>query len=170
MLISTQLPIGTTALLERQRNDVNFVCAPEYFRRGQMSHGFCDPSIIVLGVRAYIERARIISLYPESLQERMLWMSPESAEMSKHAINSFLATSITFANEMARLCACAGAQYADVERVLRHDQRIGERAYVASGKADGTHLLRDLRYLREHVGGYQSQLIDLIIDSWQFPE
>ncbi len=79
---------------------------------------------------------------------RIEWMSLESAEMTKHAINAFLATSVAFANEIARLCDLVGADAKEVERGLRSEGRIGPRAYLSPGGpfAGGT-LARDLRFL-----------------------
>jgi UDPglucose 6-dehydrogenase len=75
-------------------------------------------------------------------------MGIESAEMAKHALNAFLATSIAFINEVARVCEGVGADARDVERGLRTDRRIGPTAYLAPGLpfAGGT-LARDVRYL-----------------------
>src|SRR5262249_11262378 len=76
------------------------------------------------------------------------WMSIESAEMTKHALNAFLATSVTFINEIARLCEATGANAKEVERGLKSEGRIGRRAYLAPGSAfAGGTLARDVRYL-----------------------
>jgi UDPglucose 6-dehydrogenase len=76
-------------------------------------------------------------------------MSVESAEMTKHAINAFLATSVTFANEIASICELVGADAKEVERGLKTDARIGTKAYVSPGGpfAGGT-LARDIAFLR----------------------
>ncbi len=75
-------------------------------------------------------------------------MSVESAEMTKHALNAFLATSVTFINEVARLCEVLGADAKEVERGLKSEGRIGPRAYLAPGAAfAGGTLARDLRFL-----------------------
>lgn len=58
-------------------------------------------------------------------------MSVESAEMTKHALNSFLATSVAFINEIASLCEKVGADAKEVERGLKSDIRIGPRAYLS---------------------------------------
>jgi UDPglucose 6-dehydrogenase len=77
-------------------------------------------------------------------------MSLESAEMTKHALNAFLATSVTFANEVARLCERVGADAREVERGLKTEARIGLRAYLSPGSAfAGGTLARDVRFLRE---------------------
>jgi UDPglucose 6-dehydrogenase len=77
-------------------------------------------------------------------------MSIESAEMTKHAVNAFLAMSVTFANELASICEQVGADTKEVERGLKSEQRIGERAYLAPGAAfAGGTLARDVQYLRK---------------------
>jgi UDPglucose 6-dehydrogenase len=75
-------------------------------------------------------------------------MSIESAEMTKHALNTFLATSVALTNELALLCTAVGADARQVERGLRGDPRIGGQAYVRAGHAfSGGTLARDLRVL-----------------------
>jgi UDPglucose 6-dehydrogenase len=77
-------------------------------------------------------------------------MSVESAEMSKHALNAFLAMSVSFANEIAAICEQVGADAKEVERALKSEQRIGPGAYLAAGAAfAGGTLARDVQYLRE---------------------
>ena len=76
---------------------------------------------------------------------RMLFMRPESAEMVKHALNSFLALSITYINEIARLCERMGADAREVSAGLKSEPRIGPKAYLGPGGpfAGGT-LARDV--------------------------
>ena len=71
------------------------------------------------------------------------WISLQSAEMTKHALNSFLALSVAYTNELARICERVGADASEVERGLRSEPRIGRRAYVAAGPpiAGGTLLI-----------------------------
>jgi UDPglucose 6-dehydrogenase len=79
-------------------------------------------------------------------------MSVESAEMTKHALNAYLATSVAFANEVAVLCEQAGADAKEVERGLKSDIRIGPRAYLSPGEAfAGGTLARDVMFL-ERLG------------------
>ena len=76
-------------------------------------------------------------------------MSVESAEMTKHAINAFLATSVTFINEIAALCEQSGADAKEVERGLKTETRIGPKAYLAPGAAfAGGTLARDVVFLK----------------------
>jgi UDPglucose 6-dehydrogenase len=77
-----------------------------------------------------------------------LWMSVESAEMTKHALNAFLAVCVTFANEIATLCEKTGADAKEVERGLKSEGRIGPRAYLSPGTAlGGGTLMRDVAFL-----------------------
>jgi UDPglucose 6-dehydrogenase len=89
-------------------------------------------------------------------------MSVESAEMTKHAINAFLATSVVFINEIATICEGVGADAKEVERGLKSESRIGPRAYLSPGAAfAGGTLARDIAFLRElsEKTGRESPLI-----------
>jgi UDPglucose 6-dehydrogenase len=82
--------------------------------------------------------------------------------MVKHAVNAFLAVSITFTNELAALCEESGADAAEVEQALRSEPRIGRQAYVRAGPAiGGGTLLRDVRFLetRARSGGLDAPLL-----------
>jgi UDPglucose 6-dehydrogenase len=75
-------------------------------------------------------------------------MTVESAEMTKHAVNAFLATSVAFINELSRICHQVGADVKQVERGLKTEGRIGPKAYLSPGAAfAGGTLARDVRYL-----------------------
>jgi UDPglucose 6-dehydrogenase len=77
-------------------------------------------------------------------------MSVESAEMTKHALNAFLATSVTFINEIAAICEQVGADASEVARGLKSEARIGPRAYLSPGGAfAGGTLARDVVFLSE---------------------
>jgi UDPglucose 6-dehydrogenase len=119
----------------------------------------------VLGVSDDSIRPKLESLFAP-FTNNIVWMSVESAEMTKHAINAFLATSVTFANELARLCEAVGADAKEVERGLKSEGRIGPKAYLAPGVAfSGGTLARDLRFLtqfgRQHR--VQTPLFDGVI-------
>jgi UDPglucose 6-dehydrogenase len=91
-------------------------------------------------------------------------MSVESAEMTKHAINAFLATSVAFANEIASICELVGADAKEVERGLKTEARIGPKAYLSPGGpfAGGT-LARDIGFLVE--AGKSRQLATPLLSS-----
>jgi UDPglucose 6-dehydrogenase len=171
VLSSSQLPAGTLLSLEegwsRQAGgrSVSFACSPENLRLGKAIETFRHPDRVVIGVRDTYARSRITELFAP-ITDRLEWMSVESAEMTKHAINAFLATSVTFANEVAALCECVGADAKDVERGLRTDRRIGAQAYVAPGGAfAGGTLARDVGYLRDI--GASRQRPTLLMDGVQ---
>ena len=147
VVVSSQLPIGTVARLEAAWPALAFACVPENLRLGAAVRSFLEPERIVVGSRGEAGRDRLAALLTP-LAAPLEWMSVESAELVKHALNAFLATSIAFTNEIAAVCELAGADAKEVERGLRSDPRVGPRAYVAPGPpfAGGT-LARDLRYL-----------------------
>lgn len=153
VLVSSQLPVGSVGHLEAfsrsGRDDAHLVFAsvPENLRLGQSIEVFMRPDRIVAGVRDARSRARVEPLL-SSISARVEWMSVESAEMTKHAINAFLALSVTFANELATLCEIVGADAKEVERGLKTESRIGPRAYLAPGAAfAGGTLARDIAFL-----------------------
>lgn len=154
VLSSSQLPVGTLARLEQDwaglaaGRRVSFACLPENLRLGRAIDTFTKPERIVLGVRSDDDRARLLALVAP-FTDRIEWMSVESAEMTKHAINAFLATSVTFINEIAALCEQTGADAKEVERGLKSEKRIGPHAYLGPGAAfAGGTLARDVVFLR----------------------
>ena len=153
VLLSSQLPVGTTALLEaelralRPGTRIAFACSPENLRLGKAIAVFTDPDRVVVGVRDEGSRSRIAALLAP-ITSKIEWMTVESAEMTKHAINAFLALSVTFANELASVCERVGADAKQVERGLKTESRIGPRAYLAPGAAfAGGTLARDVAFL-----------------------
>ncbi|HEY7443189.1 MAG TPA: nucleotide sugar dehydrogenase [Vicinamibacterales bacterium] len=154
VLLSSQLPVGTVRKLEdawakvADGRTVSFACSPENLRLGNAIEVFTMPDRVVVGVRNDHARQRVGALL-EPITARIEWMSIESAEMTKHAVNAFLATSVTLANELAALCELAGADARQVERGLRTERRIGPYAYVSPGSAfAGGTLARDVEFLR----------------------
>jgi UDPglucose 6-dehydrogenase len=124
---------------------------------------------VIVGTEADCSPSRLADLFAP-FSRNVIWMSLESAEMTKHALNSFLATSVTFINEVARLCEVVGADAKEVERGLKSDARIGGRAYLAPGAAfAGGTLARDLRFLamRSRANRVQTPLIDGVLTSNQ---
>ncbi len=153
VLISSQWPVGSTSRLEssfrRQypRRDVQFAYSPENLRLGKAIDAFRNPKRIVVGARGVEVRERLERLLTPFC-DNLVWMSVESAEMTKHALNAFLANSIVFINEIAVLCEELGADAKEVENGLKSEERIGPRAYLGAGGpfAGGT-LARDVGFL-----------------------
>lgn len=159
VLISSQVPVGFTRALKHAwgRPDLLFAYSPENLRLGKALDVFRHPERIVVGVDSGAARERLQTLF-ENIHAPIEWMSIESAEMTKHALNAFLATSVTFINELARLCEAVGADAKEVERGLKTEGRIGPRAYLSPGAAfAGGTLARDVRFLIEFGQHYHKQ-------------
>ena len=144
VLISAQLPVGTCASLEREFPKLHFACSPENLRLGRALDAFEKAERAVVGVRDESKKALLETLFAP-FTPRVIFMRTESAEMVKHALNSFLAVSITFINEIARVCEHVGADASEVTAGLKSEPRIGPRAYLGAGGpfAGGT-LARDV--------------------------
>jgi UDPglucose 6-dehydrogenase len=158
VLISSQVPVGFTGALARrwQNKELQFAYSPENLRLGTAIEAFTKPDRVIIGTqnRDIQSHQRIAQVFFPYIRSSEV-MSIESAEMSKHALNAFFAMSISFANELARLCEMVGADARDVARALKSEARIGPRAYLAPGGAfAGGTLARDVRFLmgfgREH--------------------
>ena len=164
VLISSQLPVGTCANLEAKYTESNlhFTYSPENLRLGNALETFRQRDRVIAGVRDDSPRAKLAQLFAPFAADRILWVRPESAEMTKHATNVFLAVSVTFANELARLCEATGAHAYELEKALRSDARIGPKAYIRPGAAfAGGTLARDVVTLT-NVGQRSKREIPLI--------
>ena len=116
---------------------------------GKAIHAFTHPDRVVAGYEDEAARQQIERIF-EPFSPRFEWMRIESAEMTKHALNAFLAASVAFINEIADLCEKVGADAKEVERGLKSDLRIGEGAYLSPGGAySGGTLARDIHFLEE---------------------
>jgi UDPglucose 6-dehydrogenase len=154
VLISSQMPVGSVRRLESRAETswpdrgLSFACSPENLRLGKALEVFLRPDRVVVGVRSAADLERLGRLL-RPITDRIEWMSVESAEMTKHAINVFLAMSVTFANEVAAICESVGADAKEVERGLKTEARIGPKAYLSPGAAfAGGTLARDVEFLR----------------------
>jgi UDPglucose 6-dehydrogenase len=153
VLVSSQLPVGSIANIANfakemaRGKQISFASAPENLRLGKALNVFLNPDRMVVGIQAAEDRL-ILKKLLLPITEKIEWMSIESAEMTKHAINAFLATSVTFANEIAAICELVGADAKEVERGLKSESRIGPKAYLSPGGpfAGGT-LARDIEFL-----------------------
>ena len=153
VLISSQIPVGSIKKLEHFVKDnyikkqICFAYSPENLRLGKSIDVFLNPDRIVVGTRNDETKEKLKKLL-SLITNKIEWMSVESAEMTKHAINAFLATSVTFANELAAICELYGADAKEVERGLKTESRIGPLAYLSPGGpfAGGT-LARDIEFL-----------------------
>lgn len=144
VLISAQLPVGTCAALEKEFPQFHFACSPENLRLGKAIDSFENADRVIVGIRSDVKKTLLQQLFAP-FTPQVIFMRTESAEMVKHALNSFLALSITFINEIARLCEHTDADAKEVSAGLKSEPRIGPRAYLGPGGpfAGGT-LARDV--------------------------
>ena len=144
VLISAQLPVGTCRQLEAEFPQFHFACSPENLRLGKAIESFEKAERVIVGIRDDAKKPLLEKLFAP-FTSQIIFMRTESAEMVKHALNSFLALSITFINEVARLCEHTGADAKEVSVGLKSEPRIGPKAYLGPGGpfAGGT-LARDV--------------------------
>lgn len=154
IIIMSQVPVGTCQrLAQRLRGRspapaCTLVYQPENLRLGGALQAFLHPDVIVVGAEDEGVARQVLRLY-DGIEAPRLTMSWNSAEMAKHALNAFLATSISFVNELADLAEAGGADVRDVIRVLRLDRRIGPHAFLNPGPGfSGGTLARDVQALR----------------------
>ncbi len=161
ILISSQIPAGTCRALEVRFSDHRFAYSPENLRLGKALSIFMNADRIILGVRKEDDAKELEPLLTNFTQN-LIAVRTESAEMIKHAINSFLASSIAFMNEVSRVCELVGADAKEVERGLKSEPRIGPGAYLSPGGpfAGGT-LARDIVALTK-IGQEQGEPLVLV--------
>lgn len=172
IVVSSQVPVGTCeqieSVIKRGASSLNFGIAysPENLRLGQAIEVFKNPERIVVGADSSTTLDKVERLFAP-VGVPTVRMNLRTAEMTKHALNAFLATSISFANEIANLCDEVGADALKVAEALRSDSRIGSKARLLPGLgfAGGT-LARDLKVLKS-IGekhGYEDGLIKAVLE------
>ena len=167
VLVSSQLPVGSIRRFEDisaekyPEKNIRFAYSPENLRLGKSLDVFLHPDRVIIGVRRQEDR-EILGELLGSITDKILWMSVESAEMTKHAINAFLGMSITFINEIASICENIGADAGEVEAGLKSETRIGPAAYLSPGAAfAGGTLARDIEFLKD-IGSLNNLVNPLI--------
>jgi UDPglucose 6-dehydrogenase len=148
------VPVGTTemvrnAISEKTHIEFDVVSNPEFLREGVAVDDFMKPDRVVIGTSS--ERAAEImkELYAPLVRQGnpVLIMDEKSAEMTKYAANSFLATKITFMNEVANLCEILGADVDMVRKGIGTDNRIGKRFLFAGIGYGGSCFPKDVQAL-----------------------
>src|SRR5438477_1782161 len=171
VVITTQLPLGSSEKIEDQITKLNpawgsgVVYTPENLRLGAALARFLDPDMLILGANRPQALKKALALY-QPFQTTKLPMDLRSAEMVKHALNTFLATSITFINEIAALADRLRADAVLVGQALKLDKRIGSKALMMPGLGfSGGTLARDVIQLRKFAAqlGYKANLLDSIL-------
>ena len=171
LCVTAQVPVGTCErLVERVRKadpgrrcDVAYI--PEFLRLGEAVETFLRADRFIIGADDPKVAERVAGLY-KPLGRPMLSMGLRSAEMAKHASNTFLATSISFINEISNICQAAGCDANDVAKAMKLDRRIGPYAALSPGLgfAGGT-LGRDVRAVQSLAqnGGFSTPLMDAVM-------
>jgi UDPglucose 6-dehydrogenase len=128
------VPVGTaekvhTAIAKNSKSDFDVVSNPEFLREGVAVEDFMKPDRVVIGTNSERAKKIISDLYAPFVRQGnpVIFMDERSAELTKYAANSFLATKISFMNEIARLCELLGADVDMVRRGIGSDERIGKR-------------------------------------------
>lgn len=134
VLVSSQVPVGTCrSIQEKYSGILEIACSPENLRRGKAIHDFMNPERIVVGTSGNVLVKKKIEQLFASIDKPIFWTSIESAEMIKHALNSFLALSIAFINEIDTVAKAVGADSADISYGLQSDKRVGFLSYLKPG-------------------------------------
>jgi UDPglucose 6-dehydrogenase len=150
IIISSQVPLGFCQHVERTLYK-RVVYIPENMRLGAAVEGFLHPDRLIIGAALEEDRTWAHGLFPAFFTRApVIKTDLNTAEMCKHATNAFLATCVSFANEVAALGGPYGVDSDTVARALRADGRIGPRAYVKAGAGfGGGNLERDVRALQD---------------------
>ena len=155
LVTKSTVPVGTAAELEalvrEERPDADFDIAanPEFLREGAAINDFMRPDRVIIGTKAKRAEDIMRQLYrPLYINETpIVHTTPETAELIKYASNAFLATKITFINEMAELCERVGGNVQDVARGMGLDGRIGRNFLHAGPGYGGSCFPKDTRAL-----------------------
>ncbi len=174
VVCKSTVPIGTNReVLRRIRAirpeaDVEVASNPEFLREGSAIEDFKRPDRVVVGAETERARETMRSLYRAlSLNETpMLFTGLETAELIKYAANAFLATKITFINEMADLCEKVGANVQDVARGMGLDRRIGPKFLHAGPGYGGSCFPKDTLALvsTARAAGAPARIVETVID------
>ena len=156
------VPVGTaervTRIIAELNPEADFVVAsnPEFLKEGVAVQDFMQPDRVIIGTEDERARERLHRLYKPFFRtsERLFYMSPRSAELTKYAANAYLATRISFINDVANLCDAVGADVEQVRRGMGSDARIGNKFLFPGVGYGGSCFPKDTRALirtaREH--------------------
>ncbi|HAS44368.1 MAG TPA: UDP-glucose 6-dehydrogenase [Microscillaceae bacterium] len=148
------VPVGTAekvhaAIVANAKVDFDVVSNPEFLREGVAVEDFMKPDRVVIGTSSDKARKVMEKLYLPFVRQGnpIIFMDERSAEMTKYAANAFLATKITFMNEIANLCERAGADVDNVRKGIGTDSRIGKRFLFAGIGYGGSCFPKDVQAL-----------------------
>lgn len=170
IIMKSTVPVGTgekvKADLEAMgASGVAYVSNPEFLREGAAIQDFLEPDRIVIGADAPQHAAIVEGLY-RGIDTDIVRTSIASAEMIKYASNAFLATKISFINEIANVCEATGADVKVVAHGMGLDHRIGPHFLQAGIGYGGSCFPKDVSALKQIAGnsGYHFQLLNAVIE------
>ena len=167
LVMKSTVPAGTGQSIRRDLPGVPYVSCPEFLKEGSAVADFLHPDRVVIGADPGDEAAgdAVARLY-EPLGGEIVRTDVASAEMIKLASNAFLATKISFVNEIANVCEEVGADVGEVARGMGLDQRIGPAFLRAGIGYGGSCFPKDLKALKQLAGntGYHFQLLTAVIE------
>ncbi len=170
------VPVGTSKMvrdiiseeLTRRNAEVEFEVAsnPEFLKEGAAIKDFMSPDRVVIGIESDRARKVMERLYRPFLLNnfRVIFMDIASAEMTKYAANSMLATRISFMNDIANLCELVGADVNMVRKGIGTDARIGNKFLYAGCGYGGSCFPKDVKALMEtgRKNGYRMRIIEAV--------
>jgi UDPglucose 6-dehydrogenase len=167
LVMKSTVPAGTGAAIRRSKPDLTYVSCPEFLKEGTAVEDFLHPDRVVIGADAGDEAAGddVERLY-RPLGGEIVRTDVASAEMIKLASNAFLATKISFINEIANVCEGVGADVGEVARGMGLDARIGPSFLRAGLGYGGSCFPKDVSALKMLAGntGYHFQLLTSVIE------
>ena len=167
LVMKSTVPSGTGASIRRELPSLSYVSCPEFLKEGTAVEDFLHPDRVVIGADPGDGWAAdlVASIY-EPLGGELVRTDVASAEMIKLASNAFLATKISFINEIANVCEEVGADVTEVARGMGLDERIGNKFLQAGIGYGGSCFPKDVSALKQLAGnsGYHFQLLNSVIE------
>ena len=167
LIMKSTVPAGTGESIRRDMPGLSYVSCPEFLKEGTAVADFMDPDRVVIGADAGDDEAAdaVAALY-RPLGGEILRTDVASAEMIKLASNAFLATKISFINEIANVCEEVGADVGQVAKGMGLDERIGSSFLRAGIGYGGSCFPKDVSALKMLAGntGYHFQLLTAVIE------
>ncbi len=167
IVMKSTVPVGTGRAIQRTRERLGYVSNPEFLKEGSAVADFMNPDRVVVGAGDHSDRFgdRVAALY-EPLDGTIVRTDVASAEMIKLASNAFLATKISFINEIANVSEELGADVSEVARGMGLDDRIGNKFLNAGIGYGGSCFPKDVTALKQLAGnsGYAFQLLTAVIE------
>ena len=167
IVMKSTVPVGTGRSIQRRREGLGYVSNPEFLKEGTAVADFMRPDRVVVGAGEGSEAFadRVAALY-EPLDAPIVRTDVASAEMIKLASNAFLATKISFINEIANVSEELGADVNEVARGMGLDERIGHKFLKAGLGFGGSCFPKDVSALKQLAGnsGYAFQLLTSVIE------